>query len=215
MATSQGAPTGALAHFPFGQQCRATKRLLSTSGESAQVIDYYAVLGLASTATAEDIKNAHVALALKHHPDLSTVDDGGKRFLAISEAWSVLGKPEQRQAYDLARVRSMGAGSLTVGGDFGNEDHAGISESFNTQKTNFHTAVKANASSNWRDLQDKYKTESWQRMPLSERKLTRVRGVQTMAGTIMPLALSVALVAGVAYSYYSYSLPTTRRRGGL
>jgi preprotein translocase subunit Sec63 len=92
-ATSQGA-TGTLAHFPYGSKQWGTKRLSTVSDDD---IDYYAILGLASTATAEDIKNAHVALALKHHPDLSTVDDGGKRFLAISEAWSVLGKPEQRQ----------------------------------------------------------------------------------------------------------------------
>lgn len=46
-----------------------------------------------------------------------------------------------------------------------------ISQGFNTQKMNFSKVVQARAASNWQDLQDKYKTEKWQNMPLSERKV--------------------------------------------
>lgn len=176
-------------------------------------VDYYHVLGVAHNASLEEIKNAHVTLALKHHPDLSTDDDGGKRFRSISEAWATLGKAERRRDYDLARIRSLGPNSMLNpgGAAYNPSDASEISESFNTQKTNFHVAVQYNASSNWRELQDKYKTERWQNMPLSEKKLTRVRGVQTLHGTIAPMLITLGIVGFVGYSYYSSRFPPNRR----
>lgn len=176
--------------------------------------DYYGVLGLTSLATADEIKNAHVTLALKHHPDLSKQDDGGKRFLAISEAWSVLGKPERRQNYDLARIRAIG-GNVSISMNGNDMNSSEISDGFNTQKSNFNTAVQYKASSNWRELQDKYKTESWQSMSLSEKKRTRIRGVQTLGGTILPIFLTMAFVGFAGYSYYSSLFPSNRRRAGV
>ena len=50
--------------------------------------DYYAILGVAKDASLEEIKKAHVKLALENHPDMlaledrdnSLVNDGGERF---------------------------------------------------------------------------------------------------------------------------------------
>jgi len=184
---------------------------MSTETETYSLgTDFYATLGIPSTASAEEIKNAHVALALKHHPDMSAENDGGKRFRAISEAWAVLGKPEKRQSYDLARIRVLGSKGAYAGSAGPIESE--ISDGFQTQKANFNVAVQAKASSNWRELQDKYKKESWQRMPLSERKLTRVRGLQTIGGTLMPVVLMVGFVAVAGYGYYSATLGTRPRR---
>ncbi len=64
--------------------------------------DYYKVLGVARTATEDDIKKAHRKLARKHHPDLNP---GNKRaeeqFKEIQEAYDVLSDPEKRKKYDV------------------------------------------------------------------------------------------------------------------
>jgi DnaJ-class molecular chaperone len=175
-------------------------------------IDFYEVLGLTSVATPDEIKNAHVALALKYHPDLSTVDDGGKRFRAISEAWAILGKQDRRQSYDLERMRILGSKSYYASGG-ASAVSTEISAGFQTQKSNFDQAVKANAMSNWKEMQDKYKSESWQRLPLSEKKLHRIRGVQTVGGTVMPIFLTLAFVGFCGYTYYNSMIP--KRRPGI
>ncbi|HJO03779.1 MAG TPA: J domain-containing protein [Acidobacteriota bacterium] len=63
--------------------------------------DYYAVLGVAKTAAAEDIKRAYRKLARKWHPDVNPGDEKAEeRFKEISEAYHVLGEPERRKKYD-------------------------------------------------------------------------------------------------------------------
>lgn len=63
--------------------------------------DYYAVLGVPRDATAEDLKKAFRALALKFHPDRNPDDpQAERRFREIAEAWQVLGDPAERQRYD-------------------------------------------------------------------------------------------------------------------
>ena len=59
--------------------------------------DYYEVLGVERGASAEELKKAYRALALREHPD-----KGGdaEKFKAISEAYAVLSDPEQRAQYD-------------------------------------------------------------------------------------------------------------------
>jgi len=62
--------------------------------------DYYAILGVSKTATAQDIKKAYRRLARRYHPD-SSVDEGdATRFREIQQAYDVLGDPDQREAYD-------------------------------------------------------------------------------------------------------------------
>ena len=61
---------------------------------------HYEVLGVPSTATAEEIKRAYRLQARRHHPDLSGSDDAAMR--ALNQAWATLGDPVRRQAYDHA-----------------------------------------------------------------------------------------------------------------
>ena len=64
-------------------------------------IDYYKVLGIPKTATANDIKKAYRKLARKHHPDLNPNDkEAEQKFKEANEANEVLSDPENRKKYD-------------------------------------------------------------------------------------------------------------------
>jgi molecular chaperone DnaJ len=65
--------------------------------------DYYDVLGLTKSASAEDVKNAYRKLAREHHPDMVAEADkvnAEKRFKEINEAYQVLSDPQKKQMYD-------------------------------------------------------------------------------------------------------------------
>src|SRR5471032_2347823 len=63
--------------------------------------DYYETLGVARTATAEDIKQAFRKLARIHHPDVAKNKVTGEaKFKEINEAYEVLSDPEKRRRYD-------------------------------------------------------------------------------------------------------------------
>jgi DnaJ-class molecular chaperone len=63
--------------------------------------DYYAVLGVAKTATDKEIKQAFRKLARKHHPDVNPGDRAAEaKFKEINEAHEVLADPEKRRKYD-------------------------------------------------------------------------------------------------------------------
>jgi molecular chaperone DnaJ len=90
------------------------------------VDDLYATLGVAKTASADEIKKAYRKLARVHHPDANPDDPKAEeRFKEISHAHDVLSDPEKRREYD-ARVsfggrRPNGAGPAGggAGGGFG------------------------------------------------------------------------------------------------
>ncbi len=70
--------------------------------------DYYAALGVAREADAEEIKKAYRKLARQHHPDMSSAPDAEARFKEAGEAYATLKDPEKRAAYDKLGHRPAG-----------------------------------------------------------------------------------------------------------
>lgn len=80
--------------------------------------DYYEVLGVARTASAEDIKKAYRKLAMDCHPDRNAGDKKSEhRFREISEAYEILKDNEKRAAYDrFGHAGVDGAAQMHAGG---------------------------------------------------------------------------------------------------
>jgi molecular chaperone DnaJ len=63
--------------------------------------DYYQILEVARTASAEDIKKAFRKLARKHHPDVNPGNKAAEeRFKQLNTAFEVLSDPKKRKLYD-------------------------------------------------------------------------------------------------------------------
>jgi molecular chaperone DnaJ len=78
--------------------------------------DFYAVLGVGTDASQQEIKKSYRKLAQKLHPDANPGDKAAEeRFKEVGRAYSVLSDPKKRAEYDEAR-RLVGAGGL---GGFG------------------------------------------------------------------------------------------------
>jgi curved DNA-binding protein len=68
---------------------------------AVQFKDYYEILGVPRTATADEIKKAFRKLARIHHPDVAKDKKAGElKFKELNEAYEVLGDAEKRQKYD-------------------------------------------------------------------------------------------------------------------
>jgi molecular chaperone DnaJ len=95
----------------------------------AQTKDFYAVLGVSSTASQDEIKKAYRKLAKKYHPDANANDPkAAERFKEISEANNVLSAPEKRKQYD--EMRRLGAFDGGFGGFGGGRSRTGSAGGF-------------------------------------------------------------------------------------
>ena len=84
--------------------------------------DYYEVLGINKSASAEQIKSAYRKLAVKHHPDKNKGDKASEeKFKEASEAYHVLSNAERKQNYDNFGHAAFENGGGGRGG-FGNFD---------------------------------------------------------------------------------------------
>jgi DnaJ-class molecular chaperone len=79
--------------------------------------DHYAVLGVAATATAGQIRSAYRRLARAHHPDRNPDPAAAREFKRVARAYEVLHDASSRRAYDerFTRGRFAGPGSGAQG----------------------------------------------------------------------------------------------------
>src|ERR1035437_8767071 len=81
--------------------------------------DYYKILGISKTATADEIKKAYRKLALQYHPDRNKGKEAEGKFKEVTKAYEVLSDPQKKQTYDQFGAAAFEQGSPTGQGPFG------------------------------------------------------------------------------------------------
>jgi DnaJ-class molecular chaperone len=82
--------------------------------------DYYDILGVSKTASADEIKKAYRKQALGWHPDRHKDDkeEAEKKFKEINEAYQILSDPQKRSAYDQYGHDAFSPGGMPGAGGF-------------------------------------------------------------------------------------------------
>ncbi|MBW8325802.1 MAG: molecular chaperone DnaJ [Prolixibacteraceae bacterium] len=85
--------------------------------------DFYEILGVSKTATADEIKKAYRQKAIQFHPDKNPGNkEAEEKFKEAAEAYEILSSPEKRQKYDQFGHAGMGAGQGFSGHDMSMDD---------------------------------------------------------------------------------------------
>ena len=91
--------------------------------------DYYGVLGVSKTATAEEIRSAFRKKAREFHPDVAKDKvKGAEKFKEVNEAYEVLSDPAKRAKYDQMGREVPGGGYGWAGGAPRGEAGPGMEE---------------------------------------------------------------------------------------
>lgn len=182
-----------------------------STNEFDPTIDYYKILGVKQMSTQEQIKSAHVALALKYHPDVNKDNSTLSRsqWIDIQNAYNVLSKTELRANYDSSRRQILFGNNVGQGVTNNATEYVYTGEKgapfYDTQRLQFKETQR-NASSNWKDLKDKYKSEQWQRKDLAFKKAYRARPLSSSSvGFATMLAPVLFGGLGIASMYYIMS----------
>jgi molecular chaperone DnaJ len=86
----------------------------------ANTQDYYSLLGVAKTASPDEIKRAYRKLALQYHPDKNKSKEAEVKFKEITKAYEVISDPQKKQMYDTYGAQAFDQGGAGgPGGPFG------------------------------------------------------------------------------------------------
>lgn len=150
-STRRNVPAGAPAATPGAPSAYSARRAQKRENSKKPASmgrDYYALLGIERSASAEGIKRAYRKQALRWHPDRNKEDrkEAERRFQEIAEAHSVLSDPEKKAAYDRfgeEGLRGLGAGAPAPSGqpriDFTGEPFANLDTAFRIFEQMFGT----------------------------------------------------------------------------
>src|SRR3990167_7268667 len=101
--------------------------------------DYYKIMEVPRTASADDIKKSYRKLARKYHPDVSKEPNAEEKFKELGEAYEVLKDQQKRAAYDQLGSNYRGGQEFRpppgwdfqgAGGGFAGGDAGGFSDFF-------------------------------------------------------------------------------------
>ena len=82
--------------------------------------DYYKILGVEKSASAEELKKAYRSLAMKYHPDRNPDNaEAEAKFKELGEAYEALKDPQKRAAYDRFGHAAFENGGPGAGGGGG------------------------------------------------------------------------------------------------
>lgn len=148
--------------------------------------DYYTLLGVSKTATAEDIKRAYRKLARKYHPDVNPGNpDAEDKFKDLNEANEVLSNPETRSKYDqFGQYWKQGAEGVAPPRETGNTENFDFGQYGNFEE--FINDLMGSSGSRTRTGRTNYRTSA------QTDDFGGFRGQAPAADTEAAIALSLA-----------------------
>jgi len=166
--------------------------LLSFSAVEAGLSGHYKTLGLAPTASEEDVRNAYKKLAKIYHPDRNKDPSAQEKFLRVSEAHEVLSDPAKRRQAALQDEGGYSRGFYSSGGARYRANDASFSHGrqqyyhYNAghdarYQANFKNFKEYNA---YRQQQQQQYQQRFESMPLYAQFLAMLVGNLPLAGFI-------------------------------
>lgn len=188
--------------------------------------DLYSVLGVAKTATSDEIKKAYRKLAIKYHPDQNPNDKSAEeKFKEISAAYSILSDDDKRKQYDLygstdtyaSNNRSYSTQTQDPFWEWYNQQTSAYdNENYSTYYSNFSDFSNGNSFFNRKSSSPRTKKSAFSK--LLESVLSGLVGVFVLRafwwilpiGPIIGLALLVTGVSGVVSAITAMFKPSSK-----